>query len=158
MLLKWCTQYASKFGKLSSGHRTEKGVFTPVPKKDHAKECSNYHTVVLMSHANKVMLKIFQASFQQYVNWELPDIQLDLEKPEEPHINCQHLLDHRKREFQKNTHFRFTDYAKVFVYITTNCGKFLEMGISDQLTCLLWNLYAGQEAIVRTWHGTTDWF
>ena len=83
---------------------------------------------------------------------------MDLEKPEEPHINCQRLLDHRKREFQKNIHFRFTDYAKVFVCITTNCGKFLEMGIPDHLICLLRNLYAGQEATVRTGHGRMDWF
>ena len=61
MLWKCCTQYASKFGKLSSGHRTGKDVFIPIPKKGNAKECSNYHTVALISHASKVMLKILQA-------------------------------------------------------------------------------------------------
>ena len=61
MLLKCCTQYANKFGKLSSGHRTGKGVFTPIPKKGNAKECSNYCTVALISHASKVMLKILKA-------------------------------------------------------------------------------------------------
>ena len=64
----------------------------------------------------------------------------------------------KAREFQKNIYFCFIDYAKAFVWITTNCGKFLEIGISDHVTCLLINLYAGQEATVRTGHGTTDWF
>ena len=68
MLLKCCTQYVSKFGKLTS-------VFIPIPKKGNAKECWNYHTTALISHASKVMLKILQDSLQQYVNWELPDVQ-----------------------------------------------------------------------------------
>ena len=67
MLLKCCTQYASKFGKLSIGHQTGKGQL-PIPKKGNAKECSNYRTVTLISHGSKVMLKILQASLQQYVN------------------------------------------------------------------------------------------
>src|SRR5574337_150298 len=74
------TQYASKFGKLSSGHRTGKGVFIPIPKKGNAKECSNYHTIALISHASKVMLKILQARLQQYVNRELPDVQAGFRK------------------------------------------------------------------------------
>ena len=69
LLLKCCTQYASKFGKLSSGHRAENGQFSiPIPKKDNAKECSNYHTIVLISHASKVILKILKARLQQYVS------------------------------------------------------------------------------------------
>ena len=68
MLLKCCTQYFSKFGKLSSGHRTGKGVFIPIPKKGNAKECSNYHTIMLISHTSKVVIKILQARLQQYVN------------------------------------------------------------------------------------------
>ena len=75
MLLKYCTQYASKFGKLSSGHRTGKGQFIPIPKKGKAKECSNYHTIVIISHGSKVMLKILQVRFQQHMNRELPDVQ-----------------------------------------------------------------------------------
>ena len=76
MLLKCCTQYVSKFGKLSSGHRTWKtSVFIPIPKKGNAKECSNYHTAALISHASKVMFKILQIRLQQYVNRELPDVQ-----------------------------------------------------------------------------------
>ena len=64
MLLKCCTQYASKFGKLSSGNRTGKGVFIPIPKKGNAKECSNYRTITLISHTSKVILKILQARLQ----------------------------------------------------------------------------------------------
>ena len=66
--------YASKFGKLSSGHRTGKGVFIPIPKKGNGKECSNYCTIALISHAGKAMLKILQARLHQYMNPELPDV------------------------------------------------------------------------------------
>ena len=87
MLWKCCTRYASKCGKLSSSHRTGKGsVFIPIPKKGNPKECSNYRTVTLVSHTSKVMLKILQARLQQYVNYELPDFKLVLEKAEEPEI------------------------------------------------------------------------
>ena len=74
MLLQCCTQYVSKFGKLSSGHRTGKVVFIPIPKKGNAKEYSNYCTIALISHAGKVMLKILPAGLQYYVNQELPDV------------------------------------------------------------------------------------
>ena len=81
MLWKCCTQYASKFGKLSSGHRTGKGqFFILIPKKGNAKECSNYRTIALISHASKVMLKILQARLQQYMNRELPDVQTGFRK------------------------------------------------------------------------------
>ena len=77
MLLKGCTAYASKFGKLSSGHRTGKVQFSFIPQR---RAMPNYHTVVLISHASKVMLKIFQARLQQYMNWELPDVQAGFRK------------------------------------------------------------------------------
>ena len=81
MLLKCFTQHASKFGKLSSGCRTEKGQFSfQSPKKDNAKECSNYCTIALISHVSKVMLKILQARLQQYMNHELPDAQAGFRK------------------------------------------------------------------------------
>ena len=89
------------------------------------------------------------------------NIKLDLEKAEDQRSNCQHPLDHGKaREFQKNIYFCFIDYAKAFDCVDHNeLWKILqEMGIPDFLTCLLRNLYAGQEATVRTGHGTTDWF
>ena len=80
MLLKCCTQHASKFRQLSSSHRTEKGVFIPIPKKGNAKECSNYCKIALISHDSKVMLKILQARLQQYMNGKLPDVQAELRK------------------------------------------------------------------------------
>ena len=80
MLWKCCTQYASKFRKLSSGHRTGKSVLFLIPQKGNAKEGSNYHTVALTSQAKKVMLKIVQARLQQYVNRELPDVQTGFRK------------------------------------------------------------------------------
>ena len=87
MPLKCCTEYASKFGKLSSGHRTGKGHFSfQPPKKGNAKECSEYQTIALISHATKEMLKIVPARFQQYMNQELPDIQVGLQKAKEPEI------------------------------------------------------------------------
>ena len=86
MLWKCCTQYASKSGKYSRGHRTEKGVFIPIPKKGNAKECSNYPTISLISQASKVTLKILQARLQQLVNHELQMFKLVLEKADEPEI------------------------------------------------------------------------
>ena len=74
MLLKCCAQYVSKFGKLSSGHRTGKGQFSFIPKKCNAKECSNYRIIALISHTSKVILQILQARLQQYMNQELPDV------------------------------------------------------------------------------------
>ena len=97
MLWKCCTQYVSKFGKLSSGHRTGKVVFTPVLKKGNTKECSNYCTITLISHASKVTLKILQARLQQYMNRELPDVQAGfLKRQKNQRSNCQHPLDHCK--------------------------------------------------------------
>ena len=91
MLLKHCTQYARKFVKLSSGHRTGKDqFFIPIQKKGNTKECSNYHTILLISHASKLMLKILQARLQQYMNWDVllytQMFMLYLEKAEEPEI------------------------------------------------------------------------
>ena len=87
MLWKGCTQFASKFEKLSSGHRNGKcQFFIPIPEKGSAKECSNYHTIALISHASKVMLKIFQARRQQYMNRELLDVQAEFIPSEEPEI------------------------------------------------------------------------
>ena len=84
----------------------ERSVFISIPKKGNAKECSDYHTITLISHASKVMLKILQARLQQYVNCELPDVQIDLEKAEEPEINLPTFSGSsnkkkKKREFQK---------------------------------------------------------
>ena len=86
MLWKFYTQYASKFGKLSSGQHWKRWVFIPTPKKGNAKECSNYCTIVLISHASKVMLKILQARLQKYITMNFQMFKLDLEKAEEPEI------------------------------------------------------------------------
>ena len=162
MLLKWCTQCSSRFGKLSSGHRTGKVSFHYSPKKGNAKECSNYCTIALISHASKVTLKIPQARLQQYMNRELPDVQAGFRKGRgiRDQIANIHWIIRKAREFQKNIYFCFIDYAKAFDCMDNNkLWKILkEMGIPDHLTCLLRDLYAGQEATVRTGHGTTDWF
>ena len=147
MLLKCCTQYASKFGKLSSGSRTGKGQFS-ISKKGTVKECSNYHTIALISHASKVMLKILRARLQQYMNHELSDIQAGFRKGRESRDQIANIcwIMEKAREFQKNIYFCFIDYAKAFDCVDQNkVWKILkQMGIPDHLTCLLRNLYAGQ--------------
>ena len=108
------------------------------------------------------MLKILQARLQQYVNRELPDVQAGFRKGRRTIDQIANILwiIEKAREFQKNIYFCFIDYAKAFDCVDHNkLWKILqEMGIPEHLTCLLRNLYAGQEATVRTGHGTTDWF
>ena len=161
-LWKCSTQYASKFGKLSSGNRTAKGVFIPIPKKSNAKECSNYCTIALISHASKVRLKILQARLQQSVNCELPYVQPGIRKGRgtRDQIPNTPWIIKKAREFQKNIYFCFIVYIKAFDYVDHNkLWKILqEMGIPDPLTCLLRNLFADQEATDWTGHGTIDWF
>ena len=140
----------------------EKSIFIPVPKNGNPEECSNYHTIALISHTSKVMLKILQARLQQYVNLELPDVQASFRKGRgtRDHIANIRWIIEKAREFQKNMYFCFIDYAKTFDCVDHNeLWEILkEMGIPDHLTCFLRNLYAGQEATVRTGHGPTDWF
>ena len=139
----------------------EKSVFIPIPKKGNDKECSNYHTTVLISNANKVMLKILHARLQQYVNQKLPDVQAGFKKSRTTdQIANIHWIIEKAREFQKNIYFGFIDYTKAFDFADhSKLWKILqEVGIPAHLTCLLRNLYAGQEATVRTRHGTMDWF
>ena len=159
---KCCTQYTSKFGKWSSGHRTGKGQFSFQFQRGNAKECSNYHTIALISHATKVMLRILQARLQQYVNCELPDVQAGFRKGRgtRDQIANIHWVIKKARESQKNIYFCFIDYAEAFDCVDHNkLWKILqEMGAPDHLICPLRDPYAGQEASVRTGHGTTDWF
>ena len=133
-------------------------VFIPIPKKGNPKECSNYCTIAIISHASKVMLKILQARLQQYVDCELPDVQAGFRKGRGSRDQIAKIcwIIEKTREFQKNIYFFFIDYAKAFNYVDNNkLWEILkEMGIPDHLTCLLRNLYAGQEATVRTGHGT----
>ena len=132
----------------------KRSVFIPIPKKGNAKECSNYCTIALISHTSKVMLKILQARLQQYVNHELPDGQAGFRKGRgtRDQISNIHRIIKKAREFQKNIYFCFIDYAKAFDCVDHNkLWKILKgMGIPVHLTCLLRNLYAGQEATVRT--------
>ena len=140
----------------------KRSVFIPIPKKGNAKECSNYHTIALISHTNKVSLKILQARLQQYVKHELPNVQAGFRKGRgtRDQIANFHWIFEKAREFQKSIYFCFINYAKAFDCVDHNkLWKILkEMEIPDHLTCLLRNLYAGQEATVRIGHGTTDWF
>ena len=139
----------------------KRSVFIPIPKKVNAKECSNYHTVALTSHASKVMLKILQARLQQYVNCELPDVPAGFRKGRRTRnqIANIHWIIEKAKEFQKSIYFCFIDYAKAFDCMDHNkLWKILkEMRIPDYLTCLLRSLYVGQEATLKTGH-VTVWF
>ena len=121
-----------------------------------------YCTIALTSHGSKEMFRILQARPQQYVNRELPDVQAGFRKGIGTRDQIANIcwITEKAREFQKNIYFCFIDYAKAFDCVDhSKLWKILqEMGIPDHLTCLLRNLYAGQEATVRTGRGTTDWF
>ena len=114
----WKTQQWSQDWKRS--------VLIPIPKKGNAKECSNYHTIALISYISKVMLKILQDRLQQYMNRELPDIQSGFRKGRgtRDKIANIHWIIKKATEFQKNIYFCIIDYAKAFVWITINCRKF----------------------------------
>ena len=137
-------------------------VFIPIPKKGNAKECSDYCTIALISHTSKVMLRIFQARLQQYLNCDLPDVEACFIKGRGTRDQIANILQiiKKARKLQKNICFCFTDYAKAFDCVDHNkLWKVLkEMGIPVHLICLSRNLYAGQETSVRTEHGTGDWF
>ena len=124
----------------------KKSVFIPIPKKGSAKECSNYHTIALISLVNKVMLKILQARLQQYVNRELPDVQAGFRngRGTRDQIANIHWIIERAREFQKNIYFCFIDSTKAFDFVDHDkLWKILkEMGIADHIIYFLRNLYA----------------
>ena len=119
----------------------KRSVFILIPKKGNAKECSNYHTIALISHASKVMLKIFQARLQQYVNHELPDVQAGFRKGRGTRDQIANIcwIMEKAREFQKNIYFCCIDYAQTFDCVDHNkLWKILqEMEITDHFTCLL---------------------
>ena len=128
MLGKCCTQYARKFGKLSSGHRTGKGQFSfQSQRKAMPKNAHKYCTIALISHASKVMLKILQARLQQYVNCELPDVQATSRKAEEPEIKLPTSTGSWKKQESSrktSTSALLTMPKPLTVWITRNCGKF----------------------------------
>ena len=117
MLSKCYSQYACKFGKLRAWSQDWKSsVFIPIPKKDNAKECSNYHTVALISYTSKVMLNILQVRLQLYMIQEFPDNQAGFRKSRgtrDQIVNI-HWIIEKAREFQKNIYFCFIDYGKAF--------------------------------------------
>ena len=139
----------------------KRSVFIPIPKNDNAKGYSNYCTIALISQASKVILKILQASLQQYVNHELPDVQADFRKGRKTRNQISNIcwIIKKAREFLENIYFCFTDYTKAFDCVDDNkLWEILkEMGIPDHLTCPLRNVYAGQKTTVRTGHRTMDW-
>ena len=115
--------WAAVYGVAQSWTRLKRlrSVFIPIPKKGNAKECSNYHTVLRISHASKVMLKILQARLQQYVN-QLPDVQAGFRKgrgTRDQIANIRWIIE-KATEFQKNIYFCFTDYAKAFDRVDHN--------------------------------------
>ena len=128
--------------------------------KGNAKKCSNYHTIVLILHTRKAMLKILQARLQQYMNCELSDAQAGFRKGRgtRGQITNFHRIIKKAREFQKNIYFCFIDYAKAFDCVDHNklWKNLQEMRIPEHLTCFLRNLYAGQAATVSTGHGTME--
>ncbi|XP_062977616.1 uncharacterized protein LOC134395383 [Elgaria multicarinata webbii] len=140
----------------------KKSTYIPIPKKGNTKECSNYRTVALISHASKVMLKILQGRLQQFMERELPDVQAGFRKGRGTRDQIANIcwIMEKAREFQKNIYFCFIDYSKAFDCVDHN--KLWQviggMGIPSHLVCLLRNLYNEQVATVRTDHGTTDWF
>uniref|UniRef100_A0A803T5C1 ribonuclease H n=1 Tax=Anolis carolinensis TaxID=28377 RepID=A0A803T5C1_ANOCA len=140
----------------------KKSIYIPIPKKGNDKKCSNFHTVALISHASKVMLKILQGRLQQYMERELPDVQAGFRKgrgTRDQIANTCWIME-EAREFQKNIYFCFIDYSKAFDCVDHNklWHVFGGMGIPSHLVCLLRNLYKDQVATVRTDHGTTEWF
>ena len=156
--------YPPKEGYLSDNSRPfpRLPIFITIANKGNVKECSNYHATALISHANKLMLKILQGGLQQYMNRDIPDIQAGFRKgrgTKDQIANICWIIENT-REFQKNIYFCIMDYAKAFDCVDHNkLWKILkEMGIPDRVTCLLRNLFADQEATVRTGHRTTDWF
>ena len=161
MLWKCCTLETSL--ENSAGPQDwKRSVFIPVPKKGNAKECSNYHTIPLISHGCKVVFKALQARLQHYVNWELPDVQTGFINGRGTRDQIANICGSSKK--QENIRKTSTTALLIMpkpltLWITTNCGKlFKRWDYQTTLTCLLRNLYAGQEATVRTGHGTTDLF
>ena len=136
-------------------------VFISIPKKSNANECSTYCTIVIISHAHKLLLKILQARCQQYMNQELPDVQAGFQRGGGTRVQIANICwamgkirDSRKA----STSASLTMLKPLTVWSTTKWNILKERGRLEHLTCLLRNFYAGQEATVRTRQGTTDWF
>ena len=153
MLWKCYTQYVSKFGKHSSGYRTEKGQFSFQSQGKVIPKNVQYCTIALISHTSKVKLKILQPRLQQYVIHELPDVHAGFRKSSGTRDQIANIcwIIEKAREFQKNIYFCFIDYNKAFDSVDRNkVWEILkEMGMPDHLTCLLTNLYTGQNQMLE---------
>ena len=138
----------------------KRSVFIPIPKKGNAKECSNYHTIVLISHTSKVMSKILQTRLQQYMNRELPDVQAGFRKGRGTRDQIANICWIMEKARVPGKHLLLLYWlCQSFWLCGSQQTKILqEMGIPDHLTCLLRNLFTGQEATIITGHRTTDWF
>ena len=140
----------------------EKVSFHSNPKERQCQRMFKLPHNALISHSSKLMPQILQARLQQYMNHELSDVQAGFRKGRGTRAQIANIywIIEKAREFQKNIYFCFINYAKAFDCVGHNkLWRILqEMGIPDHLNCLLRNLYAGQEATLRTGHGTTDWF
>ena len=148
MLWECCTQYAYNLENSAVATGLKKGqFFIPIPKKDKAEECSNYHTIALISHASKVMLKILQARLQQYVNFQMPDIQARFRKGRRTRdqiANTRWIIE-KAREFQKNISGTIsallTMPKPLTVWITTDCGKFFKRWEYQTTWLASWEIY-----------------
>ena len=143
-----CTLILSHCHKRYSYNTLNSFIFFSLPKKGNAKGCSNYHTIVLISHPSKVMLKILQAGLQQYANWELLDVPTGFRKGRgtRDQIANIHRIIEKAREFQKNVYFCFTDYAKDWVCGSQQTGKFLKIW-EYHFTCLLRSLWVKKQQL-----------
>ena len=133
----------------------KQSVFILIPKEGNAKEYPDYHTITLISHASKGMLKIFQARLQQYMFHEIPDVQAGFRKGRRTRDQAANIcwIIEKARKFQKNIYFCLIEYGKVFDWVDHNkLWKIQEMGIPDPLTCLLTNLQVKKQQENWTWN------
>ena len=159
---RWCCESAALNMPASLENSAMATGLEKISFQSNPKECSNYHTIALISYASKVMLKILQARLQQYMNRKLPDVQAGFRKSRGTRDQIANIrwIIKKKQESSRKTSISalLTTPKPLTIWITSNWKILKEVGIPDHLTCLLRNLYAGQEATVRTRHGTTDWF
>ena len=139
----------------------KRSVFIPISRKGNAKECLNYYTILLISHASKVMLKILQGRLQQYVNWELSGVHARFRKgrgTRDQIANINWIIRKQGNSRKTSTYASLTLWKPLTVDQNKLWKILKKMGIPDHLTCLLRNLRAVQEATIQTFHGRTVWF
>ena len=135
----------------------EKVSFLPNPKERQCQSMFKLCTIALISHASKRTFKILQARLQQYVNWELPDVQAGFRKGRGTRDRIS-IIEKARESRKTSTSASLMTLKLLTMWITTKWKSLQEMGIPDHLTCLLRNLFADQEATIGTRHGPTDWF